>query len=30
MAPAIAAVNAWWDENHGPADVVPEREGAAT
>jgi hypothetical protein len=29
-APAIAAINAWWEENKGPADVVPEREGAAT
>ena len=28
--PALEAINAWWDANQGPADVVPAREGAAT
>jgi hypothetical protein len=29
MGPAIAAINAWWEENKGPQDKAPPRPAPA-
>ena len=29
MGPALEAINAWWEENKGPADTAPKRPAPA-